>query len=158
MHNALAAIGLGLALVGPAAAVTASTTFTVTATVVPSCAVSASDLAFGTYDPNSSTDKTATTTISVNCSLGTPYTVSLSNGTNASGSTRRMASGAHRLTYQIYQDIAATLVFGSVADLLGVSGVGIGLAAASTIYGVVPKAQNVNAGSYTDQITVTVDY
>lgn len=153
-----AAACLALAAAGTAHAATASTTFNVTATVVDSCAVSASDLAFGTYDPASATDKTGASTVSVRCSLGTPYTVSLNNGTYASGSTRRMAAGASRLTYQVYKDVAATQVFGSVADALGVSGIGTGVVIPSIIYGVIPKTQNVGSGSYTDQITVTVDY
>lgn len=153
--SALAAVLMGT---NPASAATATTTFNVTATVVASCSTSASDMAFGTYNPNAVTDKTGTSTISVNCSLGTPYTVSLNSGMNVSSGARRMADGASFLTYEVYQDIAATLVFGSVADLLGVSGIGTGLSVPSTIYGVIPKAQNVSPGSYTDQITVTVDY
>lgn len=156
--TSVGALALALASAPPVHAATASTTFNVTATVAQSCAVTASDLAFGAYDPGSATDKTGTSTISVNCSLGTVYTVSLNNGANASGNTRRMASGAERLTYQIYQDIGATLVLGSVANLLGLAGIGTGVAAATTIYGVIPKTQNVGSGSYSDQITVTVDY
>lgn len=154
----IAAACLSLAAPGTAHAASATTTFNVTATVIDSCAVSASDLAFGTYDPASATDKTGTSTVSVTCSLGTLYTVSLNNGTHASGSTRRLAAGASRLTYQVYKDVAATQIFGSIADTLGLSGTGTGVAIPSVIYGVIPKTQNVASGSYSDQITVTIDY
>jgi spore coat protein U-like protein len=153
-----AAACLALAAPGTAHAASTTTTFNVTATVVDSCAVSASDLAFGTYDPASATDKTGTSTVNVTCSLGTAYTVSLNNGTHASGSTRRLAAGASRLTYQVYKDVGATLIFGAIADTLGVSGIGTGVAIPSVIYGVIPKTQNVGSGSYSDQITVTIDY
>ena len=139
-------------------AASATTTFNVTATVAPSCAVTATDLAFGAYDPGSATDKTATSTVSVLCTLGTAYTVSLNDGANAASGSRRMASGASRLTYQIYRDAAHTGVFGTVANLLGTSGIGTGVAIPATIYGVIPKTQNVATGSYSDQITVTIDY
>ena len=152
------AIALALAAPGRAGAASATATFNVTATVVDSCAVTASDLAFGTYDPAAATDKSGTSTVNVTCSLGTPYTISLNNGANATGSTRKMAAGASRLTYQVYKDVAATTVFGTVANSLGVSGVGTGAAIPAVIYGVIPKTQNVSSGSYSDQITVTIDY
>lgn len=141
-----------------AQAATATTTFNVTATVQTSCAVSASDLAFGSYDAASATDTLSTSTITVTCSLLTPYTISLNSGTYASGSTRRLGSGAARLTYEIYRDLSMTNIFGTVAATLGVAGVGTGLAVPTTIYGKIPKTQAVVPGSYSDQITVTVDY
>ena len=141
-----------------ASAASTSATFTVTATVVDACSVSATNLAFGTYNPNLPTDTAATSTLSVNCTLGTPYTVSLDSGAHALGSSRRMASGSNRLAYELYRDAAATLVFGTLAGALNVSGVGLGVAASHTVYGVIPKGQAAASGSYTDTVTVTVDY
>jgi spore coat protein U-like protein len=143
---------------GSAHAASATATFNVTAAVLDSCAVTASDLAFGVYDPTSASNKSGASTINVTCSLGTLYTISLNNGTHASGTTRRMAAGTNRLTYQVYRDVGATQIFGAVADALGVSGIGTGIAVPSVVYGVIPKAQNVGSGVYSDQITVTVDY
>ena len=116
------------------------------------------DYPWGTYDPTSATDKNGTSTVSVACSLGTGYTISLNNGAHASGSTRRMTAGGNVLTYQVYRDVGRSLIFGTVADTLGVSGIGTGVAIPTVIYGVIPKTQNVGAGSYSDQITVTIDY
>ncbi|THB84693.1 spore coat U domain-containing protein [Pantoea allii] len=42
-------------------------------------------------------------TINVLCSKGSTYTVGLSNGSYPVGSVRNMASGANRLSYEIYQ-------------------------------------------------------
>lgn len=156
--RALLAAMLGLGLAAPLHAATTSTTFNVTATVLNSCAVSATDLAFGTYDPASVTDKSGASTITVTCTLGTAYDLGLNNGANASGSTRRMASGASRLSYQIYKDVGATQVLGTVAAALGVTGIGTGVGVPTLIYGVIPKAQNVGSGAYSDVITVTIDY
>jgi spore coat protein U-like protein len=141
-----------------ALAATATANFNVTALVATSCAVSAADLAFGTYDPAAATDTLATSNITINCSLLMPYTISLNSGSYASGSTRRMGSSSSRLTYEIYRDVANTGIFGTVAATLGVSGVGTGAAVPTTIYGKIPKNQAVTPGSYADQITVTVDY
>jgi spore coat protein U-like protein len=155
----LAAIAAAL-LLGPGAvgAASTTTTFNVSATVLTSCAVSASDLAFGNYDAASASDSLATSTITVTCSLLTPYTISLNSGLYASGSNRRLASGASRLGYEIYRDVGLTNIFGTVAASLGISGLGTGLAVPTTIYGKIPKTQAVAPGSYADQITVTVDY
>lgn len=152
--------GLALALAATPSAWGASATgsFNVTATVQTSCAVSAADLAFGTYDAASGSDTTATSSITVTCSLLTPYNISLDGGTYVAGGVRRMGSGASRLNYEIYRDVAMSNVFGTVAALLGVSGIGTGLAVPTTIYGKIPKNQAVVPGSYSDQITVTVDY
>ena len=152
-----AALLLG-GLVMPLHAAVTSTTFNVTATVLNSCSVTATDLAFGSYDPASATDKQGASTITVNCTLGTAYDFGLNNGTNASGSTRRMASGAARLSYQVYKDVAGTQVLGAVSNALGVTGIGTGVGVPLAIYGVIPKTQNVTAGSYSDVIIVTVDY
>jgi spore coat protein U-like protein len=161
--DGLASLGLSVVFLlgfssGAVHAATATANFNVTALVGTSCSVSAADLAFGTYDPTAVTDATTTSTINVTCSLLTPYTISLNTGTFASGSARRMGSGASRLGYEIYRDAAQTGIFGTVAATLGVSGVGTGLAIPTTIYGKIPKNQVVTPGSYADQITVTVDY
>lgn len=159
IFSAACGAGLGLcAAVSPAAAATANATFNVSATVATSCAVTAADLAFGVYDAASATDTAATSTISITCSLLTPYTISLDSGGYAAGAVRRMGSGAARLSYEIYRDVTMTNVFGTVAAVLGIAGVGTGFAVPHTIYGKVPKNQAVAPGSYSDQITVTVDY
>ena len=62
-----------LAVAHPVQAATTTTTFNVTATVLNSCSVTATDLAFGTYDPASVTDKQGASTITVTCTLGTAY-------------------------------------------------------------------------------------
>lgn len=61
-----AAMIAGLSVAGAAQAATDTTTFQVTATVVASCNVSATDLAFGNYDPTAATDLDATSTVTAN--------------------------------------------------------------------------------------------
>jgi len=53
-------------------------------------------------------------TIAITCTKGSTYTVGINNGNNAVGSVRNMASGANRLSYEIYK--------GSTTNRWGVSG------------------------------------
>jgi len=139
---------------GPAVAATATTTFTVSATVVAACSVSATSLAFGSYTGAGNVDQTST--ISVTCSNGTDYSVALNDGANASGSTRQMtAGGSNYLTYQMYSDAARTTVWNAAAP---VTGTGNGAAQSLTVYGRIPSGQSVAAGSYSDTVQVTVTY
>ncbi len=155
-----AAIALAGALLGtPAArAAQATSTFTVTATVTSGCTVSATNLAFGLYDSTSLADRSGSSTITVMCSLGTPYSVGLDLGQYASAGVRRMALGADRLTYQLFRDAALSLPFGAIGSGLTVPGVGTGIAQSVPVFGLLPAAQVVPLGAYTDTVTVTVEY
>jgi spore coat protein U-like protein len=119
---------------------TATTTFTVSANVVSVCVVAAQSLSFGNYSPVSGTDLDATTTVTVTCTLSTPYTVGLDNGTNASGSQRRMALLTTFLNYHLYSDSSRTQRWGNAGAEL-VSGTGNGLAQNLTAYGRIPPAR-----------------
>ena len=120
-------------------------------------------MAFGAYDPvvtNASTDRLGTGTLTVACTKGTAATIDLGNGSNLSGGSRRMASGANFLNYALYKDAARTQVWGS-----GMTG-GSTLAYNSTtkastnltVYGTIPQAQDVAAGSYADLVQATINY
>lgn len=138
----------------PAAAASTSTSFTVSATVVSTCAVSASDLAFGNYLPSGNTDQT--TSITVTCGNGTGYSVALNDGNNASGGARRMINGGSNfLSYELYSDSGRTTVWNTASP---VTGTGSGAAQTLTVYGRIPNGQNVPVGAYTDTIQVTVTY
>ena len=142
-------------------AVTATTTFPVNATVVKACIVSANPLNFGNYDPTSVTNLDGTTTLSVLCTIGTSYTVGLNVGTasGATVTTRKMTNGANTLNYALYQETGRTTNWGNTpgTDTPAATTAPIG-ASSFTVYGRVPSGQNEPIGSYTDTITVTVNY
>jgi len=149
-----------LLAVGNAWATDTTTTFLVTATVSSSCAVSAGNVAFGTYNPGSLVNTDALATISVTCTLLTPYTLKLNEGANAATagdtSSRRMkANTADYLPYQLYSDALRTSPWDNST---GVSGTGTGLAAPHSVYGRISAGNNVPSGSYQDTITVTLSY
>jgi spore coat protein U-like protein len=145
----------------PAQAAQTTTTFTVTATVLASCQVTASDLDFGNYAATSGADTTADTTIDVTCTNGTHYTIALDGGSVAQDvAARAMSDGnAHSLSYGLYTSAAFTTAWGDGTGATAtVSGTGDGTAQPTTVFGRLPAGQYVPAAPYSDHITVTVTY
>lgn len=159
-----------LAVAGAANAATATTTFQVTATVLARCAVSATALNFGSYNPGAgNVDVSATNNITVNCTRGTPYTVGLNAGLApaATVTNRRMRSAAtpaEELAYALYTTAGRTINWGDTVPNGAQTGTGAGFATAAnfTVHGRIPdSAANQNAAvaaDYADTITVTVTY
>ncbi|WP_439816201.1 Csu type fimbrial protein [Zavarzinia sp. CC-PAN008] len=155
----LAAAALLLPVAGHAAS--SSSQFTVSATVSDECAVNAADLNFGTYSINSSAPLTATSTIGVTCTTGTAYSVKLDGGAQGNVTGRQMSDltdPAKRLSYQLYSDVAYTVVWGDGTNGTAQAGTGSGSTQSLTVRGRIPAQQAASAGSYRDTITVTVTY
>lgn len=64
--------------------------------------ITSPNISFGSA-PLAGSFSAVTQTINVLCSKGSTYTVGLSNGSYPVGSVRNMASGANRLSYEIYK-------------------------------------------------------
>lgn len=133
--------------------------FTVFATNVTTCTVSASTLNFGaTGVLQSSLDGTGS--LSVTCTNAAPYTVSLDGG--LSGATdptqRKMTRGGEEIVYGVYLNSARTLPWGDQAGVNTASGTGSGLTQNYTVYGRVPAQATPSPGSYTDTVVVTLNY
>lgn len=147
----------------PAAAQSATATLNVSATVTNNCTISTTALAFGSYDPvaaHASTNLDGTGTVIIACTRGAAATIGLNTGSNASGSTRRMANGTEYLTYEVYKENARTNVWGNSGGALYDAGTAPSSAPQTfTVYGRVPAGQNgAIAGSYADMITATVNF
>jgi spore coat protein U-like protein len=159
-------VGVGIAAAvlanTPAAATTATNTFTVQAVINSACNVSAATLNFGTYSPTAGSALTGTSVVSVYCTSGTPYTTSLNVGTGGGAfTTRTLANGGNTLNYNLYRDAAYSQVWGDGSGAtFTVAGTGSGLLTANTVtvYGQIPVAQDKPVGTYTSTITVTVTY
>lgn len=150
-----------LALSVPASfAATTTTTFSVIATVATSCTlVGGVPLAFGVVTPGVTDD--ATTTFTSLCTIGTPYTLSLSAGSGAGATfaARHMTSGPDALVYSLYTDSGRTTVWGDgTAGSSSVSSTGSGVLQTFTVYGRIPSSASANIGAYIDTITVTATY
>ncbi len=151
-----------LMLVSPALATTNVTSqFQVTATVAGTCTLTTTNLAFGAYNPATSTALTGTTTVSPTCTNTTPYTLSFDGGTTSGGTIaqRLMANGAATLKYNLYTTSADTTILGDgTSGSSTLSGTGNGAAQSTTIYGAIPVGQYVTPGSFADTVTATVSY
>lgn len=153
----------------PASAGSGSATMIVTATVVSTCTITADNLNFGNYDPvgaNASAALLGSASITATCTQGATAHVDIDAGLNPSGTgnaqTRRMKGpgSTQYLTYDIYQDSGhsqrwGTKTSGTVKDVTGSGGA---TPVHLTAYGSVPSAQNVQVGSYTDSVAVTINY
>lgn len=128
----------------------------VNATIAANCNVSASNLNFGSAAQLTAAVNAAST-VSVQCTNTTPYSVALSGGGEANVSARKMASGANKISYQLYRDTARTLIWGNTTSD-DVNGTGTGFGQPVTVYGRVPPQTTPIAASYSDTIVVTVTY
>lgn len=159
--GALAAAAVFSSAAPSAIAATATTTFTTSAEIVASCAVSAGNLSFGSIDPLAGTPTDQTSTVSVTCTNGHGYNVGLNagTGTGATVATRKMTAGANTLNYTLYSDSGRTTVWGDTVDTDTVAGTGTGAVQTLTVYGRVPSQPTAVVGAgYSDTISVTVTY
>jgi spore coat protein U-like protein len=156
----LAIVAVGNLVPVAAMAANATTTFQVTATVNAACSVSATDMAFGVYTGAAAVDQTSS--LSVTCTLLTPYTIALDAGAHASGvfANRAMNNGTDNLNYQLYTNVGRTTIWGDGSSGTStVAGSGLGVAQPITVYGRIPASQNVSTGSYVDNpVNVTLTY
>lgn len=142
-----------LSLPHAAAAATATAPIAVSATVQATCVVSATAMSFGTY---TGTALPSTSTVTVQCTNTTPYTLGLNAGaaTGATVTNRSMTGpGSALLNYGLYTDSGHSTNFGTLASTNGT-----GSPIVTTVYGQVAAGQYVAPGSYTDTITATVTY
>jgi spore coat protein U-like protein len=120
------------------------------------CSLSAQGVEFGSYDVFSNTSLDSTGNIAVTCDVDTAYSIALSPG-GGSYASRSMLNGSHVLNYNLYADAARATIWGDGTS--GTSTVsGSGTTANHTVYGRVSARQNAYVGSYSDSITVTVNF
>lgn len=145
-------------LITPIWAATQTSNFTVTATVNANCTILTNNLDFGNY---LGAQIDASTTMTINCTNGTPYTVALNIGTGsgATYASRVLTSGASTMNYNLFTDIARTTVWGDGTSSSQLNnGTGSGTNQTLTVYGRLPGSQTPTSGTYTDTVTATVTY
>lgn len=135
------------------------------------CTITVVGLAFGEYDARAALPLTAPGSVTVQCrttallTLGNvPFTISLGAGRNGTPGNRAMNAGPALLRYSLLTPTGLPWGDGT-AGTVTVSGVaavpllpGTGSPLRTPITGVVPVGQFVQVGSYTDSVTVTVEY
>lgn len=129
----LPAAALALLASGGAFAQTSplSDSIAVSAEVTEACtSLTATDVDFGAA-PAQDAEDDATSTITVNCATGTPYTIEINYGLNALGTIRRVenpSNGGLFMDYAIFQPGGFTTPWGMEADGADYSGTGTGSA------------------------------
>jgi spore coat protein U-like protein len=147
-----------------AQAASASGPMTVTATVLASCVVGASALAFpaATSAAIAAANVDAVGNVTVNCTSGSGYTVSLDAGSGAGGTlaSRKMSAGGNQLlAYSIYTTANHTTVWGDGSSgSATIGGTGTGLNQSIFAYGRIFGGQIATAANYADIVNVTVRY
>lgn len=134
----------------------ASNALEVTTNYENSCNLLATtDLNFGQID-DLSKDVTSSGRVTLLCPLNTSWKVSLDQGLNANGTTRRMRKGPDYIAYGLYQDAQNSQVWSNSATAQGVGNNGT---QSIHIYGKVMKSLIAPAaGDYQDTVTVTLTY
>ena len=161
--TAILAAVLTVALPAAARGATASGTFTVQATVNPTCTISGALLNFGNYDPNAATPLNGSTTLTLTCTKSTGYSVAL---TSANGATFGMKNTTNTLNYALYSDSARTIVWDGTHPVAGTAPNRSPITL--NVYGQIAINQDVPTGTpsggvspaltYTDTVTATVTF
>lgn len=146
---------------GSGGATGGSFSFAARATVLAVCTTTASNMNFASPTDLLATSIDQTSTISLTCTNGANWQIGLDNGSNVSGTQRRMRLGTtgNYVNYELYRDTGRTQRWGATLSTDTRTGSGTGTAQSVTVYGrVPPQSPMPAAGSYKDTILVTVTY
>jgi len=125
----------------------------------PSCTVSvAGGIAFGAYDPLSSTHLDSTGKIVLDCPPGRIVAIALGTGQSGTFAARELRGPTGDvLRYNLYRDASRTLVWGD-----GSSSVALATDGAKgrtvDVYARVFAGQDASSGAYADTIVVTIEF
>lgn len=128
-----------------------------------SCSVNVSGTNFGSYNFLSATPTYSSGDIAINCLAGTLYNIKLDAGVNNPGnfSTRKLYNTftSSTLYYNLFRDPFYSEVWGDgLSGTFFVSGVGSGSTELYRVYGEIPPGQSVAVGTYSDAVTVLVEW
>ena len=152
-------VGLFIVSSDPATSASTSGTFTASTSVASACTISAGAMGFSAY--TGLADLTATSAVTVDCSVGANYTIYFTDTANSAGkyilqnTTTNTNSEGHQLLAS-FTNGSAPMTSGA-ATITG-TGAGTG-SAAGTITGTIASGQTgKSAGSYSKIMTLRLDY
>jgi spore coat protein U-like protein len=126
------------------------------------CSFSTTSIAFGTYNVFSPAPVDSTGSVVYRCSGNTPgVLITITKGQSATFLPRQLGKGTERLAYNLYRDAARTTVWG---DFTGGTSAFTDIDPPKkedltvTVYGRIPPGQDISAGTYTDTVTVVMNF
>jgi spore coat protein U domain-containing protein, fimbrial subunit CupE1/2/3/6 len=121
------------------------------------CDIATSPMRFPDYDPSVPYDTSAVDTFSVYCNA--PHVLVISLITNDNCNRRYLRRALDRLAYNLYQDAGNSIIWGSLNPICGrVVTAAIFARMEFSVYGVLPREQNVRAGTYSDVVTIEANF
>jgi len=161
----LAAVSIalwGISATSWAQTFTADSAMPVKIEIIQACTISATDLDFGQYNLSSPSPALGQTQIRVTCGAGVVVELSLDNGLapgpNTSRRRMRQDAGNDRLNYGLFQDAGRTMHWGDKPGVDTREMVTTGYPQTVPIYGEIPAGQRANDGTYSDEITVRLQF
>ena len=130
--------------------------------IAASCLVTASDLDFGAYNAATGAPTRGQTTIQLLCAPGLGAELALDAGSAAGATTmsRKLnsESSADRLDYGLFQDAARSVHWGDTTGTDTMEVLTTGAPQLVPVYGEIPAGQRTQPGTYSDVITVRVQF
>ena len=127
------------------------------------CSLGGAAVAFGAYDSLSLQPFDTIGSLVFQCNRKDHNVmITLSRGSGTSYASRRMVNGSQQLFYNLYRDAGRTIIWGDGSG--GTQAFFISNPQPNNqdisvpIFGRIPPAQNVGVGSYSDTITVTLNF
>ncbi len=126
------------------------------------CTVSTTPVIFGAYNVFSVSPVDSTGTVSYRCNGGARFLlVTITKGQSVTFQPRELGKGLEKLSYNLFRDAARTSVWGDFTggtsahtDANPPNNENVNV----TVYGRIPPAQDISAGSYADTVTVVVNF
>lgn len=151
---------IGIFSVGLVQAETTSSNIDVSTTVTANCIVTANNIALPSFVPGTSSgENSAAIFIYPTCTKGTPYSIALNGGLNASGIDWRMKHSTSEDYLKYY--FTTNNVNKISMNIDAYSGEGKGFGGDTTRHYLIahlPINQNVPFGNYSDTVIITVTY
>jgi len=126
------------------------------------CVISLTGVQFGTYDVFSAAPLRSTGTIVYRCGNRVRnMTIAFTRGQSSTYAPRTMRRAGEPLIYNLYLDAALAVVWGDGSagtSLYSVRNARNNRDVEIPIYGSIPARQDVPAGTYTDDVTATINF
>lgn len=126
------------------------------------CSLSGTSISFGNYDVFSTSPLDTNGSIVYRCgNADNNISISLDRGGATSFNPRQMRNGSQALNYNLYLDAARTVIWGdgtSGTQTYFIKNPPNNQDVTVPVYGRVPTGQNVSKGTYSNTITVTINF